>query len=196
MLEMKTDLSTVLLLIDVQEGFDDPYWGKRNNPNAEANIKKALELFRANNLPVIHVQHLSTEDNSPLRPDRPGSALKEFARPAQGEKLIQKNVNSAFIGTDLEKVLRQMNCKRLIIAGLTSDHCVSTSTRMAGNFGFETYLLGDACATFDRPGPDGKVFPAQDIHDISMASLHNEFAQVIKTENLPALLSCEQICKS
>ena len=97
------------------------------------------------------------------------------------EPVIYKNVNSSFIGTDLEQRLRKMGAKTLLICGITTDHCVSTTTRMAGNFGFETYLVGDATATFERHGPDGRHFSAQEMYDTALASLHGEFATVIST---------------
>src|SRR4051794_18246046 len=98
--------STALLLIDVQVGFDDPYWGVRNNPGAEAVLERVLQTWRSRHWPVVHVQHLSTNPNSPLRPDQPGVEIKPIVRPLASELVIQKRVNSGFIGTDLERQLR------------------------------------------------------------------------------------------
>src|ERR1043165_4315746 len=102
---MKMGPKPALVLIDIQDGFDDPYWGKRNNLDAENNAARLLQEWRQAKLPVFHVQHLSTEPASPLRPDSPGSALKKIVHPVGLEAVITKNVNSAFIGTDLEKRL-------------------------------------------------------------------------------------------
>lgn len=126
-------MSTALLLIDVQQGLDEPRWGARNNPDAEQRIADLLAAWRDASWPVIHVQHLSTEPDSPLRPDRPGNAFKPEALPIEGEPVFQKNVNSAFIGTNLETHLRDRGIDSLVIAGITTDHCVSSTTRMAGN---------------------------------------------------------------
>src|SRR5579859_4041703 len=177
---------TVLIVIDVQTGLDDPVWGRRNNPAAEANIARLLAAWRGAGRPVYHVQHLSRLPDSPLRPDRAGCALKPEAQPRPGEPLIQKQVNSAFIGTDLEAQLRAQGATTLVLAGLTTDHCVSTTTRMAGNLGFTTYVVSDATATFDRRGPDGVLYRAEEIHAIELASLHGEFATVVATEQLLA----------
>jgi len=171
----------VLLLIDVQQGFDDPYWGKRNNPKAEENIAKLLEVWRAMELPVWHVQHMSLEAQSPLKPGKPGCEIMEFAKPVGDEPVFQKNVNSAFIGTNLETCLRENQFETLVVAGFTSDHCVSTTTRMAGNLGFDTFVVADATATFDRVGYDGTVYDADQVHSVSLASLNNEFATVLTT---------------
>ncbi len=173
-----------LLIIDVQQGFDDPGWGQRNNPQAETNIAKLLAAWRQTQRPIFHIQHLSLEADSPLRADTTGHAFKEMVQPQQDEPIIQKNVNSAFIGTDLEERLHKDDIDTLVIVGLTTDHCVSTTSRMAGNLGFNTYIVSDATATFDRMSYDGKRFTAEDIHAISLASLHQEFATVTDTDTL------------
>ena len=100
------------------------------------------------------------------------------------EPLFTKNVNSAFIGTDLEDLLRKQGIEQLVVVGLTTNHCVSTSVRMAANLGFEVILISDATATFDRVGLNGEVFPATLVHETSLASLHEEFAIVLDTETL------------
>jgi nicotinamidase-related amidase len=173
-----------LVIIDVQRGFDDPKWGKRNNPNAEENIARLLACWRRNALPIFHIQHCSTEANSPLRLGSVGNEIKQAVAPVAGETVIQKTVNSALIGTDLEQQLRSSRIETLVLVGLTTDHCVSTTARMAGNLGFNTYVVSDATATFDRSGPDGILYPAEHIHAANIASLHNEFATVVTTESI------------
>jgi len=186
-----------LLIIDVQQGFDDPRWGRRNNPGAEDNIARLLDAWRNMSRPIIHVQHLSREDGSPLRPGQPGYAIKDAARPLPGEPVVQKGVNSAFIGTNLEARLRAAGVTTLIIAGLTTDHCVSTTTRMAGNLGFTAYVVSDATATFDRTGPDGRHYDAATVHDLALASLHGEFATVVTTADaLTGLAMVSGACRA
>ena len=133
-------------------------------------------------MPVYHVRHHSTIAGSPLERTSPGSRIMAIVAPRDGEPIITKHVNSAFIGTDLEAQLRQRNIHQLVIAGLTTDHCVSTTIRMAANLGFGVYCVGDATATFDRIGPDGKRYRAEDMHDMSLASLHGEFGTVTSTQ--------------
>ena len=175
-----------LLLIDVQQGFDAPGWGERNNPDAERNIARLLEAWRNAGWPVLHVQHISVEPGSVLGPGQPGSELKPEAMPAPDEPLFQKNVNSAFIGTDLEAQLRERGIEALVLVGLTTNHCVSTTARMSGNLGFDTYVVDDATATFDRVGHDGRQYDAAEVHAISLASLHGEFATVLGTDEVLA----------
>jgi nicotinamidase-related amidase len=172
-----------LLLIDIQKGFDDiAYWGgERNNPDGESNAAKLLAYWRANGLPIFHVQHCSTNPVSPLRPGQVGNEFKEAFQPLPGETVIQKNVNSAFIGTDLKQQLDAQHLTTLVVAGLTTDHCVSTTTRMAGNFGFDTFLVADASATFNKKGVGAQAFDAELIHQTALASLNGEFATVLDT---------------
>lgn len=175
---------TALIIIDVQQGLDDPRLGPRNNPAAEANIARLLAHWRACGRPIFHIQHMSTEPDSPLRPDQPGNAIKPGFEPVGDEPLIRKSVNSAFIGTDLEQRLRTAGIESVVIVGLTTDHCVSTSVRMAANLGFAPVVVADATACHDRTGPDGLHYDAETIHNLALVSLHNEFATVMTTADL------------
>ncbi len=173
--------TTALLLVDIQTGFDAPGWGHRNNPLAETNSAKLLTVWRSQNFPVIHVRHCSTEANSPLRPNQPGYAFKPAVTPRHGERVFTKRVNSAFIGTNLEDYLRENGLGSLVIVGLTTDHCISTTVRMAGNLGFKVQLVSDATATFDRTDMNGQRLSADAIHNIHLVSLHGEFCTVVTT---------------
>ena len=175
---MESSNNRTLLLIDCQKGFDDPKWGVRNNPNFEENTKSLIHRWRLENQNIVHVRHSSTEDDSPLQPDAPGFEFYDWAIPVSGEKEFVKNVNSGFIGTTLEAYLRKNGITSLIIAGLTTNHCVSTTVRMAGNFGFDVELVSDACATFPRESPGGEMLNADLIHTAALASLHGEFCTV------------------
>jgi nicotinamidase-related amidase len=181
--------NATLLLIDFQLGIDDPRNGQRNNPGAEANAASLLAAWRATGRPVIHIHHASVEPDSPLRPERPGYAVKPELAPAGAEPVIVKHANSAFIGTDLEERLRRNGVDQLVVAGLTTDHCVSTSVRMAGNLGFDVTLAGDATATHGRTGPDGVLHDPETMHQVALASLHREFCTVRPTAEIVDALS-------
>lgn len=170
-----------LLLIDVQAGFDDPSWGRRNNDAAEQAIGALLVKWRAAGAPVIHVQHCSSEPNSPLHPSRQGVCFKGIAVPRDNEPVFKKSVNSAFIGTSLDNYLQTNGITSLVVVGFTTDHCISTTVRMAGNLGYSVELVSDATATFDRLNDQGQLVPAELIHEIHLLSLNNEFCMVINS---------------
>ncbi|OIP00556.1 MAG: cysteine hydrolase [Bacteroidetes bacterium CG2_30_33_31] len=183
---MKNIDKSALILIDIQKGFDDiNFWGgHRNNLEAENTASKILEFWRENHLPIFHVKHCSTNKNSLLAEGNVGNEFKDIVKPLKGETVIKKNVNSAFIGTDLQQQLDAAGIKKVIIVGLTTDHCISTTARMAGNYGYKTFVVSDATATFDKIGADGQKFSAEIIHHTALASLHNEFATILTAEEL------------
>jgi nicotinamidase-related amidase len=184
-----------LILVDIQKGFEDiVYWGgERNNPDAELRASELLELWRKNHLPVFHVQHCSTNPVSPLRETNPGNAFKDLVIPISGEPVIKKQVNSAFIGTNLQELLDDNGITTLVIVGLTTDHCISTTTRMAGNLGYSTFLVADATATFNKKGIDGKSFSAALIHETALASLNEEFATILNADIVKQNIQTDQI---
>ena len=179
-------MPTALLLIDVQKGLDDPRYGTRNNPDAEQHMARLLEAWRKQQLPVIHVRHRSTRPESPLYPDNnpEGCAFKPETAPRADEMVFTKNVNNAFVGTDLETYLRKQRIASLVMVGLTTDHCVSTSARMASDLGFEVELVSDGTAAHEREGIDGNWLSADEIHKIHLASLHGEFCTVVSTSDV------------
>ncbi len=178
--------NTALLLIDIQKGLDDHefYGGNRNNPNAEKNMAAILQRWRELGLSVFHVHHSSRNPDSPLHPSKPGFAVKGGFGPSSGEPSYTKDVNSAFIGTSLKEDLRKAGIDTVVIVGLTTNHCISTSTRMASNLDFKTYLISDATATFDRKALNGSIIPSETVHQTELASLNEEFATVLTTEQL------------
>jgi nicotinamidase-related amidase len=182
--------TTALVVIDVQRGFDqiEAAGNHRNNPDAVRRIADLLAHVRAINAPVFHVRHASREPDSVFRPERSGYEVKDEARERPGEPVIVKHVNSSFIGTDLEARLREAGITALVICGATTNHCVETTTRMAGNLGFDAKLVRDATWTFDRTGPDGDRHTAEEIHRMTLANLSGEFAEIVTTEEIRARL--------
>lgn len=179
-----------LIVIDVQRAFDawEAAGKRRNNPDAVARIVDLLEAFRAQGAPIFHIRHEGTTPNSSFLPSRSGYAVKDEAREQAGEPVIVKRVNSAFIGTDLEARLRAGGIDSLVICGATTNHCVETTARMAGNLGFDAQLVRDATWTFDRIGPDGELHAAEDIHAMTLSNLNGEFARIVTAADVIAAL--------
>lgn len=175
---------TALVIVDVQVGLDEPHLGRRNNPDAEQNMARLLAEWRTAGRPVFHVQHMSVEPASPLRPDLPGNAIKPVVAPRSGEPVVQKSVSSAFVGTDLEARLRAKHVETLVIVGLTTEHCVSSTARMASDLGFRAIVVADATACHDRTGFDGTYYPAEQIHTLALIALQDEIASIVDTADL------------
>ena len=120
---------------------------------------------------------------SPLRPGYPGNEIKDIVKPQPGEPVLKKRENSAFVGTDLEEQLRAGNHNSVLLVGLTTDHCVSTTARMAANLGFSTAVVSDATATFDRYSPlTSRHYTGDEIHEAELTSLSGEFATIVETD--------------
>jgi nicotinamidase-related amidase len=172
-----------LLLIDVQYAIDDPSWGDdRNNRGAESKMAALLSHWRARSWPVFHIRHASTDPNSTYRPGQPLFEFKKEVTPIDGEHVIEKSTNSAFIGTNLEETLRSMNIKQVVIAGVITNNSVEATARMSGNLGFHTFVASDATATFGRHDFDGCWRTAEEVHAMSLANLDGEYATVLVAE--------------
>lgn len=160
----------------------------------ESNSKNDSE----NNLEVIHIFHTSDNPASPLYPQHPMKLIRplDFARPLSkdktnddsegtgiGETVVWKSLNSKPIGPELEAYLRQRGFRQLLFAGLTTDHCVSTTVRVAANLGLadpgRIIVVADATAAWAKGGID-----ADTVHNVSIASLEGEFAEIMGTEDV------------
>ena len=188
--------NTALLLIDVQEGVDVfSHWGgphgRRNNPDAEINMHSLLSEWRQKTRQVAFTIHDSREEASPLKLSLKTGKQKPEFDPKPGDIVVTKDVNSGFVGTSLEIQLRRAGIDRLVVAGFFTNFCVETTVRMAGNLGFDTYLVHDCCATTNRLGPDGTDYDPEVVHNMSIANLHGEFCTAISTTDAIGLLDVD-----
>lgn len=179
-------LTAALIIIDLQKAIDHPSWGERNNPDAEKRAASLLEAWRSTGRPLYHVRHDSIEPESHYRPGQPGNGFKPEVEPRTGEAVIVKRTNSAFIGTDLEARLRQANQNLLVVTGVITNNSVEATVRMAGNLGFETYLVEDATFTFGRKDWNGTWRTADEVHAMSLANLDGEYCSVVRTSDILA----------
>jgi nicotinamidase-related amidase len=184
---MRIPANTALIIVDLQKAIDDPIWsreGPRNNPDAERNIARLLQHWRSCARPIFHIRHDSIKPASSYRPGQPGNAFKPEALPADDEAVIPKTTNSAFIGTDLEQRLRTAGISTLAITGVITNNSVEATVRMAGNLGFDTYLIEDAVFTFARRDYRGRLRSADEVHAMSLANLNGEYCKVVTTQEL------------
>jgi nicotinamidase-related amidase len=172
-----TDLDrTALVVVDVQRAFDDAgYWGRRNNPDCEANVASLIGAWREAGRPLVFVRHeFESHDH----------AFKDVVS-GEPDLLVSKQVNSAFYGSpDLDAWLRESGIGSIALCGITTDHCVETTARMGANLGYDVLFVLDATHTFDRTGPDGTVMTADELARATATSLHEEFAAIVQTEQL------------
>lgn len=192
----KFDDNTALLLIDVQKGVNDTaYYGgtlaQRNNPGAEDHIETILTEWRNLGGTVAFTRHDSREANSPLKLSLESGQQLPGLEIHDGELVVSKGSNSGFVGTSLEVDLRRAGIQRLIVVGFFTNFCVETTVRMAGNMGFDTYLVHDACATMDRVGLDGTEYEADLVHAMAIASMHGEFCTAITAHDALALMKSD-----
>jgi nicotinamidase-related amidase len=176
---MRLPADAVLIVIDMQEAIDDPRFGARNNLGAEANIAALIAAWRAETLPLVHIRHDSLEPGSPYAPDAPGHRFKPCATPLDGETVIGKNANSAFVGTGLEGLLDELGATTLVICGVLTPNSVEATARHAGNLGYQVFVVGDACWAVDKTDLRGQRWLADDVHALSLAHLEGEYASVV-----------------
>lgn len=176
--------NAALIVVDVQEGFDDePNVGKRNNPEADQNIEAIIRVWEKARRPIVVVQHNSISTESVLNPTKPGNALKPYVKRVKPDLAISKSVNSAFYGTpDLDQWLKSSDIHQIVIVGIQTNMCCETTARMAGNLGYDVIFVPDAMHTFDATGPDDVVISADEITRATVASLFDgEFAKIAST---------------
>ncbi len=182
------DDNAALIVIDVQQGFDDPEWGERDNPDAEANIGALVDAWSRAGRPIVLVRHDSAEPGSTLAAGSPGNAFKDVVADLPHELLVAKQVNSAFYGEpDLHGWLAARGIRQLVICGIQTNMCVETTARMAGNLGYDVTVPLDATHTFDLEGPGGVRLTAGELVRATAVNLEGGgFASVRSTAEVIA----------
>jgi nicotinamidase-related amidase len=178
--------TTALIVVDVQQGFEDPGNPPRDNPSAEANVERLIAAWRSRGEPVVFVRHASGEADSPLAPGQRGHEFKAVVT-GEPDLLVTKSVHSAFYGEpDLHAWLQGAGLQAIAICGIQTNYCCETTARMGGDLGYDVTFVADAMHTFDMTGPDGATIPAAEISRATQASLHGEFATVRTTDAVVA----------
>jgi len=178
------DHRAVLVPIDVQRGFDGPAWERRSNPDMEKNGLRLLAAWRNQDWPLVHVRHDSIQPSSTLHPNHPGNAFRPGFEPHDDEPVVSKSVNAAFIGTDLDLRLRRLGVNTVVLFGLWTDMCVSTTARVASNLGYRTIVVADASACSESIDADGRIISAAEVSRAHLATLRAEFAEVVDSNDV------------
>ena len=175
---------TALLVIDMQQAIDHPSWGQRNNPEAEVAVARLLNVWRERRMPLWHIRHDSVEPTSTYRPGQPLHEFKIRTAPIAGERVIAKQTPSAFVKTPLETELDGRRINTLVVTGVITNNSVEATVRHAGALGFTVYLVEDGCFTFGRRDWHGVWRNADEVHAMSLANLHGEYATVVRADDI------------
>lgn len=177
--------NTALLIIDVQNDyFPGGKMTLEGTEKASRNIQQILAHFRKNNLPLVHIKHISTNEGATFfLPKTSGAEIHPSVSPSGDEKVIVKHFPNSFRETELLEYLQSKNIKNLVITGMMTDVCVESTTRAAFDLGFNNTIIGDATATRDRE-LHGNVVKAADVQKSFLAgisALGNLYAAIADT---------------
>lgn len=172
-----------LVIIDIQndyfEGGKFPLVGSEQ---AVGEAKKVLEYFRKENLPIIHIQHISDYPGATFFiPETEGVEIHKELTPLDGELVLQKQFPNSFIGTGLEESLKEKGITELVICGMMTSMCVDATTRAAKDLGYTSTLIHDACAAPNLEF-NGKVVPGEDVHTAFLAALNYFYATLVSAD--------------
>jgi len=168
-----------LVLIDLQNEYVSGALALREAGGAIANAAALLARARQAGTPVLHVAHRGRQGGMFDRAAERGAIVSQLA-PVDGEPVVEKELPNAFAKTDLESRLRQTGRKDIILVGMMTHMCVSSTARAALDLGFRTTIDASACATRDLPDGLGGTIPARTVHEVALAELSDRFAIIVR----------------
>ncbi|MBP1124346.1 MULTISPECIES: cysteine hydrolase family protein [Pseudomonas] len=178
--------NAALVIIDMQQGMHSPALGRRNNPDAESNIQHLLSAWRQSGRPIVHVRHISRSPTSVFWPGQTGCEFQAALQPLALEHVLEKNVPDAFTHSGLERWLHTRSIRQLVIVGVITNNSVEATARSGGNLGFDVTVVSDACYTFDQTDLSGRLWPAEDVHALSLSNLAMDYATIVATGEILA----------
>ena len=134
---------TALLVIDVQNGI---VAGAYNRDGVIGNISTLIDKARAENVPVLWVQH--SDDGDLALGSESWQFVPELVR-GDSEPVVHKRYADSFEDTDLEKLLAEQRVGRLVVTGAQTDECIRSTIHGAFTRGYDVTLVGDAHTTED-----------------------------------------------
>lgn len=178
-------MKTAILLIDIQ---NDYFPGGANEliQAEEAGLwaGKLIRSARLQQIPVIHVQHISLHPGATFfLPDSPGAEIHQSVNPLPEEYIVQKHFPNSFRDTILQDILKQNGIERLVISGMMTHMCVDTTVRAAVDLGYQCILANDGCATKNLNW-NGREVLATDVQTAFLASLSGIFAEVLPVQTI------------
>lgn len=181
--QLKQNMKTALIVIDIQNDyFDKGTMTLVGSDKASENARLLLDRFRADSLPIIHVQHIATRPTATFfLPNTKGAEIHDNVKPLGQEKIIVKHYPNSFRETELLDYLKSKNITNLVICGMMTHMCVDATVRAAKDFGFNIVLIGDACATKDQEINEQKV-NAEEVQKSFLAALNYFYATVQTTK--------------
>jgi nicotinamidase-related amidase len=149
--------------------------------DAAANAAKVIESARAKGDEVIYIRHETPSASAPIfTPGSTGVEINSAVNPREGEPIILKHHPNAFRETELKQMLDAKGVKDVVIIGAMSHMCIDATSRAAADFGYNTVIVHDACATMNLDFK-GTSIPAAQVHAAFMAGLAFAYGKVTTT---------------
>ena len=176
-------MNTALIIIDIQNDyFEKGAMPLVDSDKASNNAKLILERFRADSLPIVHIQHIASRPTSTFfLPKTKGAEIHNIVKPIEKEKIIVKHYPNSFRETELLDYLKNKNITDIVICGMMTHMCVDATTRAAKDFGFNIILIGDGCATKDQE-INGQIVKAEEVQKSFLAALNYFYSTVTTTQ--------------
>ena len=166
-----------LIIIDMQTALvqEHPY----NEERVIENIKALLALFREKKIPVIYIRHDGGKGDE-LEKGTKGWEIYSEIKLLEGEKIFDKNYNSAFCKTGLHEYLQEIGAKHIVMCGMQTEYCFDVSCKVAFEYGYQVTIAKDTTTTFDNAFATGETLAKYYEDKI----WNNRYAQVVSIEEL------------
>lgn len=181
-----------LVILDVQDAIDQPVWANKNNPDYLSVIQRLLTHWRGRGWPVVHVKHDEATPSSSYHTHGPWNGIKAEVSPLEGEPVVVKHQNCAFVGTDLDAVLKGLGAQRFVLTGVVIHNSMDATVRVGKALGYRILLPKDATTAVPVTAPDGRAWDAGTVQDLTLAILGGEYAQIVESDALLALADTDQ----
>jgi nicotinamidase-related amidase len=170
---------SALIMIDCQNTYREGIMQLTGVEEAVKEAQKLLKLARELNVPIIHIQHDAGE-GTPYDIRTNIGAISDEVAPVNQEIVIIKNYPNAFYKTQLDDVLKSQGINKIILVGFMTHMCINSTAHGAFNLGYSPTVVASATATRALQGVDGKIIPAQQVHDAALASTRDLYAAVVE----------------